>query len=122
MNSGALTKKSFATKILKHALYFLAMVVALLLILKIGVSVMGTNAEQIIAMREWRHSSVVMFIRFGVYAVLWFFWPALMRKVKSDFTDDHIKSTRKPLIILLVVYEAIIARDITTFISSWFAS
>ncbi len=122
MNNSVFTKKSLTKKLLKHALYFLLMIIGLLLLLRIGFSLIGTNADQLKAMQEWRHSPVVLLIRFFIYSVIWLSWPALMRKFKPDLTDGHIKASRKPLIILLIVYELIFARDAATFISNWFTS
>lgn len=119
MSNSFVAKKSMTKRLLKHALFFVLMVIGLMILLKVGFSLMGTHAEQLQAMQQWRHSYAVLIIRFGVYTAIWFWWPAMMRKVKTDLTDAQIKTTRRPLIILFVVYELMIARDLTALLSSW---
>ncbi|QEY15961.1 hypothetical protein D0C16_08230 [Cellvibrio sp. KY-GH-1] len=114
MNKSSLAKRGF-----KHVMWLFLSFVLLIIIVKIGLGLIGTEAEQIEMLNRWRDSGWLIWIRYAIYAVLWFGWGPLLRQFNKELSDAMIKASRRPLIALIVLYEIFIARDLPRLISSW---
>ncbi|QEY16054.1 hypothetical protein D0C16_08705 [Cellvibrio sp. KY-GH-1] len=116
MNKPSLVKRSF-----KHLLWFILSFILLFVFVKMGLSLMGTEAEQIETLNRVKHSAWLVWIRYALYALLWFGWRPLLLQLNSKLPEEFISASRRPVIALILMYEIFIARDVIRLISSWIA-
>jgi hypothetical protein len=116
MNKPSLTKRS-----VKHLLWFLLSFILLIFIVKMGLSLIGTEEEQIETLIRVKNSPWLMWVRYGLYALLWFGWRPLLLQLNTKLREEFISASRRPVIALILMYELFIARDVIRLISSWIA-
>lgn len=114
MNKPSLAKRGF-----KHFLWFFLSFILLIIMAKIGLSLLGTQAEQIETLNRWKESSALIVLRYCLYALLWFCWRPLLLQMNPKLPEAFIKASRRPLVVLILAYEFFIARDLPRLIFSW---
>lgn len=114
MNKPSLAKRGF-----KHLLWLILSFILLIIMVKIGLSLLGTQAEQIETLNRWKESSVLILIRYSLYVALWFCWRPLLLQMNPKLPEAFIKASRRPLIVLILAYELFIARDLPRLIFTW---
>lgn len=105
-------RSSLSIKVVKHIGIFIFSILVLALVCRLGLLIVGNYQEQVALLNKISHSSALFYIRLVTYVGLWLAWPSMMRKIKNDLSDADIKATRKPLIVLVVLYELLIARNL----------
>lgn len=63
----------------------------------------------------WR-SPWMLLLRLPSYALLWHFWPRLLRRFDPGMPDGLIQASRRPLLITLVAYELLFANNILAYL------
>lgn len=70
-----------------------------------------------IALFDFNHyNGFFFFIRYTLYAVLYFQWNRIARYFNPDVSDIVLRSTRRSVGILIVVYEVVLGINIFNFI------
>lgn len=107
-----MNKPSVVKRGVKHLAMFVAMMFCLFIVIKLGLNLLGTQEEQIQILERWKHSPLLMWIRYGIYAFIIIFWKTFLKKINSKLSDETIKATYRPLIISLLMYEFLLARNL----------
>lgn len=113
-----MTKPSLVKKTGKALLLFVGMLIALYALTRLGLGLAGTQPEQFALLESIASSPLLIVIRLCVYALLVVYWGALLRRYNPALTDAFIKASRRPLIILIVLYELVIVRDWQSWLSA----
>ena len=113
-----MTKPSLVKKTGKALLLFVGMLIALYVLTRLGLGLAGTQPEQFALLENIANSPFLIVIRLCVYALLIVYWSALLRRYNPTLTDAFIKASRRPLIILIVLYELVIVRDWQSLLSA----
>lgn len=106
------TKQSFLKRGVKHLALFFGMLLCLLLAVKMGLGLLGAEDEQIQALDRLKNSPMLVWIRYGIYVAIIVFWKPILRKINSRLREEIIKATYRPLIVCLVLYECMLARNV----------
>jgi hypothetical protein len=109
---------SLVKKTGKAVLLFVGMLIALFALTRLGVGLAGTRPEQFALLESIATSPLLIVIRLCVYVLLFIYWSALLRRYNPSLSDAFIKASRRPLVILIVLYELVIVRDW----QSWFSA
>ena len=114
-----MNKPSLAKRSVKHFLWFLLSLILLIFVVKIGLSLIGTESEQIETLNRVKNSAWLVWIRYALYALLWFGWRPLSLQLNPKLPEEFISASRRPVVALILMYEIFIARDVIRLISSW---
>lgn len=106
-----MTKSSVVKKTGKALLLFVGLLIALFALTRLGLGLAGTRPEQFALLESIASSPLLIVIRLCVYALLIVFWGALLRRYNPALTNAFITASRRPLIILIALYELVIVRD-----------
>jgi hypothetical protein len=111
-----MSSPSIARRFLKLVAVFVGTLIALVIVVKMGIGLSGTQVEQIDALNAVSNSSFVVWIRFGIYGLLIAFWKPLLLAFSPKLSDKTISATRRPLIVTIVLCELFLVRNIVSFL------
>lgn len=107
-----MNKPSVLKRSMRHLVLFVAMLVCLFILIRLGLNLLGTQEEQIQLLERWKNSPLLMWIRYGIYAFIIICWKTFLKKINSKLSDETINATYRPLIISLLMYELLLARNL----------
>lgn len=99
-------------KVAKTAAVFFGTLIALIVMTRIGVGLVSTQSNLVGTLDAITDSPFILIVRLMVYAGLYIGWPHLLLRANPKLSDGFIKSTRRPLIVLIVLYEIL-------FVQKW---
>jgi len=75
-----------------------------------------SDGERIQSLHEFAASPWLFVFRLSLYFFLWYFWGRLLSLSIKDADPNLVRITRRPLVILLVVYELLFASDVINYL------
>jgi hypothetical protein len=108
----AMNKPSMLRRGVKHLVLFFGMLLCVLFAVKLGLTLLGTEEQQIQALERWKNSPALTWIRYGLYLLIIICWKPMLKKINHRFSEDFIKASYRPLIVCLVLYEFFLARNL----------
>jgi hypothetical protein len=107
-----MSNPSTIKKTAKVVAVFFVTLIALIVMTRIGLGLVSTQSNLVGALDALTASPFILIVRLSVYTGLYFGWPHLLRIANPKLSDSFIKSTRRPLIVLIVLYEIL-------FVQKW---
>ncbi len=107
-----MNKPTMLRRGVKHLVLFLGMLLCLLIIVKLGLNLLGTDEEQLQALERWKNSPALTWIRYGLYLLIIVCWQPMLKKINCRLSPEFIKASYRPLIVCLVLYEFFLARNL----------
>lgn len=106
-----MTNSSLIKKSLKLALLFFGILLLLIVVTRIGLGLVGTQTEVINLLNAVADSRFVVVIRLAVYVLVFLNWSRLLKRFDSTLSDAFIHATRRPLVVLIALYEIVIVQE-----------
>ncbi len=107
-----LHKPSGLRRVVKHLVLFLCMLLAIYIVVRLGLGLIGTDEQQVQALERWKNSPALIWIRYGIYGFVFLYWGRFIRKLNPKLPSDVVSATYRPLIIGVVLYEFLLARNL----------
>lgn len=115
-----MSSPTLARRFLKLAAIFFGSLIVLVIAVKFGASLIGTQAEQIETLNSVAESSFVIWIRFSIYVLLFIFWKPLLLFFSPKLSDKTISTTRRPLIVTIILCELFLVQDVASLLFGLF--
>jgi len=109
-----------ARRFLRLVAIFFGSLIVLVIVVKFGVSLIGTQSEQVETLNNIAESSFVIWVRFSIYGLIFIFWKPLLLFFSPKLSDKTISSTRRPLIVTIILCELFLVQDVASILFGLF--
>ena len=107
-----MNKPSMLKRGVKHLVLFFVMLLCVLFAVKLGLTLLGTEEQQKQSLERWKNSPPQTRIPYGLNLLNNNSWNPMQKKINHRFSEEFIKASYRPLVVCLVLYEFVLARNL----------
>jgi hypothetical protein len=94
----------------------LVSVVMVVTLFAIAIVLVASGVLSVQTLHHLANSPVWMIVRLTLYVALWFGWEKMVVSMGVTHNENVIRHSRRPLLVLLVVYECFFANNVITML------
>lgn len=106
-----MTNPSLLKQSIKFSLYFIGLLIAIFALTRLGLGLIGTQTDILNSLNNVSNSPFIAFFRLAIYILIFWYWKKLLNRINPNLSERFISSSRRPLLILIVMYEVIIVQQ-----------
>ena len=111
-----MTNPSLLKQSIKFSLYFIGLLIAIFALTRLGLGLIGTQSDIINSLNDLSASPFIIIFRLVIYILIFGYWKKLLRGISPNLSERFISASRRPLLILIILYELFIVQQLPSIL------